>query len=216
MWNDTIIEAVRRTGGAELELTELGLGRHSVATVDDRKRTIAALIRGLKYAPTTERSALVERIQEKAGQSLPNDLMMSAEQVRSLRRAGMEIGGHTVSHPILARLDARDARAEIAAGKDRIEQLLGERISLFAYPNGRPQEDFTAEHVWLVRQLGFDAAVTTAWGAADGRSDLFQLPRFTPWDRTPIRFVARMMRSALRGRARTAEPARDRRPTQDA
>ena len=37
-----------------------------------------------------------------------------------------------------------------------------------------------------VRALGFDAAVSTAWGAADARADRFQLPRFTPWDRARL------------------------------
>jgi peptidoglycan/xylan/chitin deacetylase (PgdA/CDA1 family) len=166
--------------------------------MEGRRHTSAALINALKYAPAPERSASVARIEEKIGRNLPDNLMMTSGQVQALRRAGMEIGGHTVSHPILARLDAREARAEIAAGKERIEQLLGEKVTLFAYPNGRPYQDFSAEHVRLVPQLGFEAAVTTAWGTADAGTDRYQLPRFTPWDRTPLRFVGRMIQNARR------------------
>jgi hypothetical protein len=51
--------------------------------------------------------------------------------------------------------------------------------------------------VGLVRELGFDAAVSTAWGAASGRADLFQIPRFTPWDRPQWKFGLRIARTLL-------------------
>ena len=40
---------------------------------------------------------------------------------------------------------------------------------------------------------GFAAAVSTAQGAASRSSDVFQLPRFTPWDRSPRRFGLRLL-----------------------
>jgi peptidoglycan/xylan/chitin deacetylase (PgdA/CDA1 family) len=126
---------------------------------------------------------------------LPNDLMLSSTQLRALRDAGMLIGGHTRSHPILARLDDADAREEIVGGKQRLEALLGEPISLFAYPNGKPEEDFAARHAAMARAAGFEAALTTAAGMARQDTDPFQLPRFTPWDRTHWRFGLRMARN---------------------
>ena len=118
--------------------------------------------------------------------------MMSSGQVVALRRAGMQIGAHTVSHPILARLDDQAAHDEIALGKQALEALLDERVGLFAYPNGKPGEDYNGSNVQIVRGLGFDAAVTTARGAADQTTDRFQVPRFTPWDRSRARFGARL------------------------
>jgi hypothetical protein len=49
--------------------------------------------------------------------------------------------------------------------------------------------------VALSREAGFDAAVSTAWGAAAAGDDMFQLPRVAPWDQTPLRFCARLLRS---------------------
>jgi hypothetical protein len=72
-----------------------------------------------------------------------------------------------------------------------LEQLLGERVGLFAYPNGKPGTDYSPESVQIVRELGFDAAVSTTWGAARSGTDPFQIPRFTPWDRSKLRFGAR-------------------------
>ncbi|MDX9839711.1 MAG: polysaccharide deacetylase family protein, partial [Azoarcus sp.] len=109
----------------------------------------------------------------------------------------VEIGAHTVNHPILATLDVKAAEQEIAGSRETLEGLLGKRINLFAYPNGKPGQDYLPEHVGLVKRLGFRAAVSTAWGAADCSSDLFQLPRFTPWDRSKYAFFARSFRNLL-------------------
>ena len=105
----------------------------------------------------------------------------------------MEIGGHTVTHPILARLPSSAARTEIVQGREQLESLLGAPVTLFAYPNGKPGQDYLPEHVAMVRELGFSAAVATAWGAASATTDAWQLPRFTPWDKTPARFMVRLL-----------------------
>ena len=44
----------------------------------------------------------------------------------------------------------------------------------------------------MVRQLGFESAVSTVAGVATADSDLLQLPRFTPWERDRLRFGMRM------------------------
>lgn len=198
MWNDTVIEVVRRATGPTIDLDGLGLGVHRIGTIEQRRATIPALLGKLKYVPMAERLDLVGRVREAAAVDLPDDLMMSSAQVRALHSAGMEIGGHTVNHPILARIDANTARDEIADGKATLEQIIGAPVRLFAYPNGKPQQDYRAEHVTIARELGFTAAVSTAWGAADGNSDLYQLPRFTPWDRSRGRFMLRMAQNFRR------------------
>ena len=105
----------------------------------------------------------------------------------------MGVGGHTLKHPILGRLKASEARAEILLGKERLEGLLGEPIDLFAYPNGKPGSDFGPEHVQMVRELGFMAAFSTAPGAARAGDDLHQLPRFMPWQRRPWRQLSQFL-----------------------
>ena len=66
--------------------------------------------------------------------------------------------------------------------RQALEGIVGQPVRLFAYPNGRPGEDYTRRDRDLVESLGFDAALSTTWGAASRGSDLYQLPRFTPWD----------------------------------
>jgi hypothetical protein len=70
-------------------------------------------------------------------------------------------------------------------------------VRLFAYPNGKPRRDYLPQHPQLVKRFGFEAAVSTAHGAAMAGSDRYQLPRFTPWDRGEVRFSLRMAQNFL-------------------
>lgn len=205
MWNDTVIELARRAPGGVLDGSALGLGAHPVQTPAQRRQAIGALIGQLKYVAMDERLALVNRLAAGVACALPDDLMMSDDQVRQLHRAGMGIGAHTAHHPILASLPAAAARAEIAGGRAALESIIGAPVPLFAYPNGKPGTDYGPEHVHMVREMGFEGAVSTAWGgSADG--DPFQIPRFTPWDRTAGRFLLRLARNLL-GRAARVQGA---------
>lgn len=193
MWNDRVIEAVRGCDAPALDLAPLGLGQHPLATTQERRQAIESLLTAIKHLEPPKRLATTEAIVERAGARPAPPLMMQPGQVRALRARGMEIGGHTRTHPILTRLAAAEACAEIGGGKEELERILGERIRLFAYPNGVPGQDYAAEHAAMVHDCGFDAAVSTAWGAASPRSDHFQLPRFTPWDRSRWRYGARLL-----------------------
>ena len=78
-------------------------------------------------------------------------------------------------------------------GKRELEEIIGEPVRLFAYPNGVPGQDCSSRHGEMSKQLGFTAAVTTAPRSAQRKDNLFHLPRFTPWDRTPLRFALRCL-----------------------
>lgn len=195
MWNDTVIEAVRRAPAGRLDLAgtvAAPLGAFELGDDAQRRAVIDALIRGVKYQEPEERLRWVQAIAERCGAALPNDLMMTSDQVRGLRRGGMQVGAHTVNHPILARLPAAQARREIDDSRRWLQDLLGEPVRVFAYPNGKPGEDYGDEAVGLVRELGFETAVSTRWGAAHAGSDPLQLPRFSPWDRSRSRYAARL------------------------
>jgi peptidoglycan/xylan/chitin deacetylase (PgdA/CDA1 family) len=202
MWNDTLIESVRLSTLPTLDLRGLvdahgdDLGSHALASTDDRRAALGRLIERVKYLPPEPRLACVQAIAQRAEVVPPDDLMMSSAQVRALRAAGMQIGAHTVSHPILAKLDNRQASDEIARSRDALQALLGDRVRLFAYPNGKPGTDYRPDvHPGIVRELGFDAAVSTRWAAARQGDDVFQIPRFTPWDRSRVRFGLRLARN---------------------
>lgn len=192
MWNDTLIETVRRTAAAAIDAGFLGLGELPLQSVADKRAALGRLLPTVKHLPAGRRAEAVARLAELGAAGLPQDLMLTASQVRALRAAGMGIGAHTVNHPILATLDAAAARREIADSRDFLQGLLREPVGLFAYPNGRRGSDYTAMHRDMVHSLGFRGAFSTHWGVACASCDPYQLPRFTPWDRQRWRYGFRL------------------------
>jgi peptidoglycan/xylan/chitin deacetylase (PgdA/CDA1 family) len=192
MWSDTVVEAVRACRSRDLDLRDIGLGAHAVATIDQRRLAIDAVLRDLKYRPSPERLALCGQLADIVRVPLPDDLMLTSRELVALRDGGMQIGAHTLSHPILTSIADDDARREIAGSRTTLESILGVRVGLFAYPNGKRGDDYLGRHVAMVRELGFDAAVSTHPGVATAATDLMELPRFTPWDRDRVAFGVRM------------------------
>lgn len=203
MWNDRIIDSVRHARLEVLEGRACGMDenlRWPLGNVAQRQAAVADVLHRLKHRPTDEREEASRRVQQAACGGNRGDprLMMGRDQVRALRDAGMGIGAHTHRHPILAAIDESQAYQEIAHGREVLTSLLGEPVGLFAYPNGRPRQDYTERDVALVRRMGFKAAVSTRWGVARGGDDPWQLPRYTPWDRTRLRFGLRLAREWAR------------------
>jgi peptidoglycan/xylan/chitin deacetylase (PgdA/CDA1 family) len=200
MFNDTAIEAIRRAHEV-LDLTDLGLGRFTLCDVAARRSAISQLLGVLKYMDPAERLRTANQIAERVGCELPDELMMTEEQVRSILRYGVEVGAHTMNHPILTRVDAETARREISDSKHRLTEITGRRVESFAFPNGRPHCDYARCHVEMARKTGFQVAVSTAWGAATAESDLLQLPRIAPWGATVLRVAIRIVQSYSHTRA---------------
>lgn len=208
MWNDIIIESCRSTRLPRVELHDLlpqaAVDSLELGTLSERRIALEAMIASVKYFEPSHRLDVVRQIADRLEVPISTQLMMTSDDVLALRRGGLQLGAHTVSHPILAELPLDEMRREMKDSKDFLEHLLGERVSLFAYPNGKPGKDYDKRAVALARELGFDAAVTTARGAASSSTDPFQLPRFTPWDRTAWRFGMRMMGNLWKPDGRTA------------
>ena len=197
MWNDKVLESVRRLPAGTLDLRDLGVGRYVIDDVASRRAAIVEIIDRIKHLPMAERQAVADDLARRVG-GVPGDLMMDERQVRSLRGCGMAVGAHTVTHPILTRLTPDDASREIRDCKAQLEKLLSEPVTLFAYPNGKAARDYAPEHVAMVRQAGFRAAVTTNWGVSARGTDVFELPRFTPWRSGTAHFLAHMAQNARR------------------
>jgi peptidoglycan/xylan/chitin deacetylase (PgdA/CDA1 family) len=193
MWNDSIIEAVRRATVHSLDLADLGLGTVELDSPRARGTVAEAIIGKVKHLEPRERQARVDSLCRRATCALPGDLMMTSAQVRELADAGMEIGAHTMTHPILRSITVTEARREIDESRQRLQSITGRLVDGFAYPNGRPQDDYTERDRNLVEELGFRYALATVNGSATRHSDLFELPRFTPWNRQPERWLARLL-----------------------
>ena len=194
MWNDSIIETFRRLPAGRFELMDEEAHVFDLGDWASRRDAAGKTITAWKHLPPDQRQARVEGISRHVS-NLPSDLMLSKPQLRALAGSPMAtIGGHTRSHPILASLTDDQARREIEDGKHDLEDWLQQDLSLFAYPNGKAGRDFHAVHADIVRQVGFDAAVTTDWGTLKASADPYAIPRFTPWQRDLDRFSLDLLR----------------------
>ncbi len=205
MFNDSVVETVRRLDTGEIDLSRVGLGKRLVSDLSSRRTLIGELTKAVKYLDPVERDDFCEDLCRRAGSHLPTDLMMEDKHVKAMSDAGVDIGGHTVNHPILARVDGEAARREIETNRDHLTTLTGRQPLCFAYPNGKPNLDYTSAHAGMVTSAGYRAAVSTAVGVASEDADPFQLPRFMPRERSAAQFVARMVRMATHRHRQVAD-----------
>ena len=127
----------------------------------------------------------------------PDRRTLTAEEIVQLTEGGIiDVGAHSVTHPLLA-LQSPEAQAvEIGESKRELENIVGHTIASFAYPHGG-RGDYATESVCAVREAGFEQACTAIPGVVNARSDLFQLPRLMVMDWDGERF-ARQIRSWFR------------------
>ena len=159
-------------GDLALEVERSGGAGHAALTFDDglvdNLENLAPLL-GELGAPATV--FVVSGWLGKAHPAAPWTRIVDADQLRDLRSAGVEIGGHSVTHADLSALSYEGAREELARGKHELEEVLGEPVEVAAYPYGRANE----ETVRAARDAGFRAACgATARGSWD---DQHFLPR---------------------------------------
>jgi peptidoglycan/xylan/chitin deacetylase (PgdA/CDA1 family) len=154
-------------GGGESELLTLG---------PEEDATIAALVADYKALPASETERFLDFVADATGAgrcdaSAAAQLWMTWDMAREMRSTGMRFGGHTVTHPVLARLPPERQAEEIAGCGERLAQELGEPMRWFAYPVGAP-DTFTTDTQRLLRDAGVELAFSFYGGFA----------RFERWD----------------------------------
>lgn len=208
MFNDTVIECLRHTRVDEIDLQGWGLGKLPASTVAQRRAAIGKILPHIKYLDLQTREAALEQLRAACGNpALSQTLMMQRAQVQSLHTAGMEIGAHTVNHPILTAVADTVAQEELRSGRDALQDLIQAPVTSLAYPNGRPDVDYDHRHVSMARALGFERAVSTSKGVCGPGADLFQLPRFTPWDAALPAWMTRLVMTLRDTQFKVALPA---------
>jgi peptidoglycan/xylan/chitin deacetylase (PgdA/CDA1 family) len=100
-------------------------------------------------------------------------------QVRELRKAGIEFGSHTVTHPQLTTLAAADVQRELRSSKEEIEDRLNAPTASFSYPYKFPEPDraFRQRLHEMLAQAGYENGVTTIVGTAGSLSDRLFMER---------------------------------------
>ena len=193
MWNDRIIEALRRMPVGTLDLSEVAMNTWQINSNRDRKRAAQEITKAVKYRPARMRQEIVCKIEMHAGTEGPS-LMLTRKMIATLVENGIEIGAHTITHPILRNLDDESAYNEISESKKQLETIIGKPVNFFAYPNGKAGIDFDERHAKMARNAGYTAAFASSTGPAMSGHDLYQIPRCFPWDSNRLLFGMRLLR----------------------
>jgi peptidoglycan/xylan/chitin deacetylase (PgdA/CDA1 family) len=172
----TLVEHSLRLRGFETTRRLLGLPG----------RTPEELALALECSPRAEQ--IVEAL------SGADEPLMAAADVRTLVRAGMTIGFHTLHHPIVSRLSGPELDAAMTLGRRDLESAAGTPIDFFAYPFGRANAAAAA----AAERAGFRAAFATGGRPITPRSDPFMLARWEPGMLHGDAFVAAVALRLLR------------------
>ena len=180
-WWDRVAYSIKNMNGAVLRLDypeRLVLDLRQVS----RARATWRILRACKDATSFDESCLFDELTTRTGvtvdvDSLARTLFMSWNSVRDMARAGMTIGSHTATHPILASLSEAAQRRELRESRERIGDMVGLQPEMLAYPVGGPGAfaDVTRR---LAREVGYRAAFS--YGDSVRRSfsvDPFAVPR---------------------------------------
>jgi peptidoglycan/xylan/chitin deacetylase (PgdA/CDA1 family) len=179
LWTDKVRYLVgsARSGSAEMDF---GAHRLTIELNGPASRLHEAerinLI--LKTLPDGLKEAAVNQIASTLGLVVPglppkDCAPVTWEQVREMSEGGIEIGSHTVNHPILTNTSDDQLSQEIVGSRKRLEEVLSEPIKLFCYPNG----NFDQRVRRAVVQAGYECAVTTELGLNPTSRDIFSLRR---------------------------------------
>lgn len=127
-----------------------------------------------KYGVRATAFLIGNSIQQKKYQNLKEDglIALTTEQITELQKYGIEIGSHTMTHNQLTDLTNHQANQEITDSYQLVKDFNNDGIT-FCYPRGA----FSLEHLDMVKNTGYLAAVTTQRGNAQDLNSLFTLKR---------------------------------------
>lgn len=167
-------------------------GAVATGTREERERALRALHRQMLSQSPEECDTLLSRIVEWSGVDVAGHdggWPMTAEEITELAsHPGHSIGCHSARHLLLPGQPLDVQRIEVAGSKERLEGLLGGPVKEFCYPFGA----WDQATVDLVREAGFQAAVTVLEGRVDRSADPLLLPRVEVGDCDVESFARRL------------------------
>jgi peptidoglycan/xylan/chitin deacetylase (PgdA/CDA1 family) len=141
-------------------------------SLDDRATRLAELarvMRKLKLVADDQRKAFVAHLLTLVdAAALERDWRrhggaMRWEHLAEMARNDVEIGSHTVSHPILSKTEGQVLVSELADSKRTLEQKVGMPVELIAYPVGG-RAHFSPEVVDVARRVGYEFGISYVAG----------------------------------------------------
>lgn len=152
-------------------------------------RSLGGLLRSL---PEEEQQRVLHKVLEWSGtkpRSHSIHRVLSPNEVLRLAEGDLvEVGAHSITHPVLSSLSVTTQQVEIQRSKMHLEEILSCPVRSFAYPYGL-SSDYTAETVTIVQKTGFDCACSAVADSVRQYTDPYQLPRIPVFNWNGTRFA---------------------------
>jgi peptidoglycan/xylan/chitin deacetylase (PgdA/CDA1 family) len=162
--------------------------------IDPMSKQYYELFEQLKQLPNTERVHQIQKLCYKKNVTLvmrPDYRRLNVNQLREMIASTLvTVGGHTVTHSKLSRLNVDEQKDEISRNASFVATLGDQPIIPFAYPFGS-RRDFTADTIAVVKQF-YPMAFVAYQGRIKKNTDLYCIPRFAVKDEDERRFSKRL------------------------
>lgn len=181
-WWDRVSLVIRRSRKERLELS---YPRQEALVLDGpsaRQRAVRRAQRIIKDENGLDLARFLDELERAADVSLPSDeqrrladaLIMTWEQVATLKRAGMDVQSHTHTHRVLHTLRPEELDHELRISRALLERAIGAPVRAVSYPVGRSVRG-SPEIVRAVRDAGYELGFSNGTGVNRIRS-------FDPFD----------------------------------
>ncbi len=179
LWPDRVEYALNHTTLTETTI-QLGSARYPVSLGSARERFNAWKMVS-DYCITAqddEKWNIIHRLEKQLEVTLPEKppedyAAVTWDQLAEMARNNIDIGSHTLRHPILSRIDPGTLIAEVGESKKQIETALNQQVFTFCYPNSAPG-DINDQVIAQVKAAGYSGAV---FGINLNKWEPYQIPR---------------------------------------
>lgn len=114
-------------------------------------------------------------------------IMLNWDELKSLSHAGIEIGSHTHTHPLLDKIEKLDlVQMELKKSARMLNEKLGQKTKFISYPNG----NYDSRTLELVTRY-YEAAFTVKETTFELNQNHYTIPRITLYNERPFRTLLR-------------------------
>lgn len=176
MWTDRLHQYFLRTTVKQIKLDIPDGVEFYLRNFEERKKACLRIKEYLKSVDEGEKHRIFDLLREKLSINVDDDmpeLMLTESQAVELNKSGVEIGSHSMTHPVLTKITGDKAREEIVISKAIIEKMIGSPVSCFSYPAGIYSAPIKNE----VINAGYLYACGVGGGMVHMGDDIFALNR---------------------------------------
>ncbi|MBD3178612.1 MAG: polysaccharide deacetylase family protein [Candidatus Latescibacteria bacterium] len=171
-WWDRIAYIIKKTDKNSIEIKSPVEISVDISRFGDRQDCARKLIKRVKEITDSEKEEVIEKLSDQLGVTPPEGdtgYTMSWEQLREMNSEGIEIGAHSVNHPIFSNVDGERLRREVGESRKIIENNIENRVITFGSP-GRgimergERERFTRTLRNEIKDSGYHFSTLYRWG----------------------------------------------------